>query len=155
KIHPKYTRHHAGDGSSVRSRVSPQKPWLSSNFRLKIDGVEEACARVTRIEPISITGRLIQDPVGELRDYDTHIGRLDLSDLVIPLAESRAKLFYDWFEDFVVKGNSSADREKNGTLDFLAPNLTTDFFSLRLSHLGIYKITAASALPGAEIRKVT
>lgn len=156
KITPESTRHFSGDKITVKSVpiAVAQKAWLCSSFRLKIDGLEEACKRVSRIGPISITSTTVKDYVGNARDYQVESGRVSLSDLIITLPESYAKNLYDWFQDFVIKGNSGADREKNGALEFMGPNMTT-LFTLDFSHLGIYKMTEPKNLPGAEIRKVT
>jgi hypothetical protein len=155
KISPEMTRQRAGDGSHLGYQYKPHKAWLSQNFRLKIDGLEEACSRVSRIGPVTITHDMDSVPIADGRDPESEIGRVHLSDLIITLPESRATVFYDWFEDFVIKGNNSPTNEKNGTLDFLTPNLSSTLFSLQFSHLGIYEMTSPSNLPGTEINKVT
>jgi hypothetical protein len=155
KIAPGVTRSRQGDGSRVSLALNRPAIWLGANFRLSIDGLDEACKHVTRIEPISITRQLISEAAGDLRPSSNVIGRVSMGDLVVTLPEARAQKFYDWFEEFVTRGNNSGHMEKNGTLELLSPNLSSTLFSLKFSHLGIYSITAASKLPGAEIRKVT
>lgn len=149
KITPEQTRRHAGNGSRAASPLSRPPMWLSGNFRLKIDGLEDACAHVSRIAPMTISRELITESLGEVM-----IGRVSLGDLVISLPEARAQKFYAWFDSFVMGGNNSANQEKNGSLELLTPNASSTLFSLTFSHLGIYAITAASNVPGGEIRKI-
>lgn len=153
KITPEVTRSVAGDGSQVKL-IDASKPWLASSFRLMIDGLESACPAVSRIETITIAQEIKSFAVGSERLPQNEPARRSLSDLVVRLPESRAKPFYDWAEDFIVKGNNSAAQEKNGYLDFLTAKQSATLFSLRFDHLGIYAITPSSRSPGAEIRTV-
>ena len=55
----------------------------------------------------------------------------------------------------MIKGNSGQDQERNGTLEFLTPNLQDVLFTLDLRHLGIFKIAPEKAEAGGEnIRRV-
>src|SRR5216684_2416619 len=120
KITPETTRFETKSGSKL---VAPdqkmQKKWLPANFRLKIDGLD--CTRVNKIDAIVVKQKVVDNPVGELRDYEKEPAQLEIPNLVITLVESHAKEFYDWHEDFVIKGNNAQDKEKNGTLEFLTP----------------------------------
>jgi hypothetical protein len=155
KITPEYTTHVPGNGGQAPAQFSQQKLWLVSNFRLKIDGLEDACSRVSRVGPITISYDVRSVPVGDVRDPASEIGRRRLSDLIITLPESRAAKLYDWFEDFVVKGNNSADKEKAGTLELLAPSLSSTLFVVHFGHLGVYQITQATGGPAASIHNIT
>ena len=126
----------------VKSPAS-QKKWLSSNFRLLVDGLNTT--KVSKIDALTIklprTGfrddgvcRLCEDfPPGEA-------AKIDFPHVIITLAESSAQSVYDWFEDFVVAGNNDDAKEKNGTLEFLTPDLQTTLFTLKLKHLGIFEL---------------
>jgi hypothetical protein len=155
KITPEYTRRRSGDGGQAGYQYKSQKAWLSRNFRLKIDGLEEACSRVSRVGPITVTAKVMSETVSDVRESSHEIGRRSLSDLIVTLPEGRAAKFYDWFENFVIKGNSGSDKEKNGSLQFLTPSLSSALFSLQFSGLGIYEMDEASNRPGGEIRNVT
>lgn len=144
KIRPEFTR--SGKGSGGRPATVARKSSLASAFRLTIEGLEAACAHVSRIEPIALEWRAVKRAVGEMRDYELEPGMADPSNLVINLPESAAKGFYDWFEDFVVKGNSGQDREKRGTLE-AGP------FLLQFGNLGVSAISRPSGMAGAA-RKI-
>ncbi|VVB89282.1 T4-like virus tail tube protein gp19 [uncultured archaeon] len=158
KIIPEYTRqtsafknNQVGAGFTV-----VQKLWKPSNFRLHIDGVsEDATSRVNKIEAIIVKQKVVETSVGELRDYQTEPGYLEIPNLVVTLADSKSQPFYDWFEDFVINGNNGDNMEKSGTLEYISPNLQKTFFTLRFEHIGIFKLAAEKVESGNEnIRRV-
>ena len=107
-----------------------RQAWLRSNFRLAIQGLEQATTRASKIEPIGIkiAARSIQVP-----------------NLVVTLADSSIAPFYSWLDDFVVKGNSGQDKERAGTLDYMSPDLRSAVVTLHLFNLGIVKVAPESA----------
>jgi hypothetical protein len=144
KISPERTRSVKGSGS--KAVVTAGKNWLSSGFHLTIDGLKEACKHVSRIEPISLAWKTVRPAIGEMRDYSQiELDHAEPGNLIITLPESRADGFYDWFEDFAIKGKSSQAYEKSGRLD-LGP------FSLKFGSLGIFVVTRPSTT-GASTRK--
>ncbi|MGB8170920.1 MAG: hypothetical protein WCF18_25685 [Chthoniobacteraceae bacterium] len=108
-----------------------QKPWLGSNFRLNIDGLASACARVTKIEAITIKQSFIY-PDGP--HSTPNASPLDVSDLVFYCPEEFAEPFRAWAREFIVQNSGG---ERSATLEFLAPDFKTVFFTLLLSGLGI------------------
>ena len=132
-----------------------QKAWLPSNFRLRIDGLDAACSRVNKIEALTIKQKVTENAVGELRDYEKEPASVEVPNLVITVPESHAKAFYDWHEDFVIKGENTPDREKGGTLEYLANDLKTVLFTLTFSNLGIFKLVPDKVESGSDqIRRV-
>ena len=95
------------------------KKWRRCDFRLRINGLEEECQRVGRIEPISSDHNL----------------------LVITISSRHADGFYAWHEDVVIKGHS-AGTDRAGDLDFLAPDMGTTYFSVGLKNLKIIRMSA-------------
>jgi len=156
KISPQTTRMTTslGGGASIAGKypidAKVQKKWLPANFRLKIDGLEMACQRVNKIEAITLKQKNVENAVGELRDYEKEPAYLEVPNLVITFPESHADDFYKWHEDFVIKGNNGDDKEKNGTLEYLTPNLQEVLFTLTFKHLGIFKLTTDKVESGAE-----
>jgi hypothetical protein len=99
--------------------------------------------------------KVVQNQIGELRDYETEPASVEIPNLVVTVAESHAKEFYDWHQDFVINGNNGDDKERGATLEFLAPNLHDTLFTLTFQHLGIFKITPDKVEAGTEsIRRV-
>ncbi len=119
----------------------------SSAFRLGIDGLEEACAHVSRVEPIAVEQKMKSVAVGGMRDDLLVPTRLDSGNLIVTLPESKATGFYAWFQDFVTNGNNTPDRGKRGRLD-VGP------FSLEFGNLGVFGITRPATGPEKAIRKI-
>lgn len=158
KISPEYTRQtvSSGGGPSIIGKYSTdsvkQKKWLPSNFKLDIDGMTHACSRVNKIEALTVKQKVVENPVGQFRDYQKEPAHLEVPNLVITFPESHAEEFYKWHEDFVIKGNNGDGAEKNGTLMFLQPNLDEGkpLFTINFHHLGIFKLTPEKVESGSE-----
>jgi len=157
KFKPEITRKTWGGGSkfTVPADAAKQKKWLPANFRIRIDGCEIGCAKVSKIDALTIKQKVTENSVGEIRDYQQEATSVNVSNLVITLPESHADEFYRWHEDFVIKGNNGEDREKGGTLEYLTPNLAEVLFTLHFYHLGVFKITAdKNEASGEPIRRL-
>jgi hypothetical protein len=153
KISPERTKHSKKAGAKV-TLPQTRKPWLTNSFRLEIDGLEEACRRVTRVEPIMISWKKVANSLGETRDYSYELGPANLGNLMITLPESHSDKFQKWFEDFVIGGNNGPEKEKDGSLEFLTSDAKSGLFTLEFRNLGILRMTRPTNAPGAELRKV-
>lgn len=159
KFSPEYTRQtlSKGGGGTIANKYANkqdvQKKWLPSNFRLKIDGLD--CTKVNKVEAITVKQKVVENPVGELRDYQKEPAHLEIPNLVVTFPESHSDEFYKWHEDFVIKGNNGDDKEKGGSLEFLTPNLSEVLFTVTFEHLGIFKCTPEKVEAGSEnIRRI-
>jgi hypothetical protein len=132
--------------------VAKQKQWLVSNFALEIDGLDTS--RVTRVDEFAIRQKVVQDQVGEGREPIKVPGKLEFPNLRITLSEQGSQSWFEWFEDFVLLGNSGNDDERNGTLRFLAPSLDDELGQVRLFNLGIFALGAETMEAGAVKRLV-
>ncbi len=162
KLSPEVTKMmlSSGGGGSVVGKAPTsaaiQKRWLPANFRLKIDGLEAPCSRVNKIEALAIKQKNTTNTAGaEARFSQKEAAFLEFPNLVITFPVSHAADFYKWHEDFVIKGNNSADRERGGTLEYLTPDLGTSLFTLTFKNLGIFKCAPEKVEAGSEnIRRV-
>jgi phage tail-like protein len=154
KFMPEVTQRKKGSGNTV-NLARDQKMWLPANFRLRIDGLDEATSRVNKIEAITIKQTVVAPAVGDTRDYQQEATMVEVPNLVITLDEPDAWSLYDWQDDFVIKGNNGQEKEKGGTLEYLAPDLKETLFTLKFGHLGIFKIAPDKMEAGSEsIRRV-
>ena len=153
---PEYTRQGKASGELKGGfKAEVQKRWLPANFRLAIGGLEAACKRVNKIEAITLKQKAVENPCGELRDYEKEPATVEIPNLVITCAESHADELYRWHEDFVIKGHCGQDKEKGGTLEYLTPDLGTVLFTLTFKNLGIFKCAPEKLEAGSEnIRRV-
>ena len=75
-----------------------------------------------------------------------------MPNLAVTLPEADAESFFAWHEEFVINGSNG---EKNGTLDYLAPNLGQTLFTIQFENLGIFRLTPEKVEAGSEqIRRV-
>jgi hypothetical protein len=66
---------------------------VAGNFALSISGLEQACARVNRIEPITASRTLMAEQVGAARVIHAEPTSFDVSNLSFTVAESSAEPF--------------------------------------------------------------
>lgn len=155
KITPETTRRASVKNETVIVPTTSQKQWLASNFRLSIDGLDNATSRVNKIEAIVVKQKMIKDQ-NHSHEAISEVGPIDASNLTFTLPDSDAGAIYDWVDDFIVQGDNSSDAEKDGTLEFLAPDMKTVLFQFKLGHLGIFRLSAGEAETSSNaIRQAT
>ena len=154
KFSPELTRMITAAGKQQGAgNAAVQKRWLPANFRLTIDGLD--CTQVSKVDALVIKQKVTQNAVGQGRDFQKEPTALEYPNLVVTLAESRAKSFYDWHESFVVKGQNGDDKEKNGTLEYLSANTQEVLFTLTFKRLGIVKLAPEKVEANSEaVRRV-
>jgi hypothetical protein len=157
KVTPEYTRNtvtpQGGSAVKFQGDRAKQIRWSPANFRLSIDGID--CSRVFKIEALTLNQKTTPYQIGELRDYQVEPVQVEYPNLVVTLPESHSKDFWDWYDDFVIKGNCTESSEKSGTLEYLDPTLALTLFQLDFIRLGIFKVTQDKAEANAEaIRRV-
>jgi hypothetical protein len=139
KLAPEITHVATATGTPVGPLPSaPQKVITSSNFRISIDGLDTS--HVSKIDAMDIKMKVGSEGLGVVRDPARSPVNLELPDLVFYVAESHSDSIAKWHEDFVVKGNSGQDKEKNGRIDVLNSS-GQPIYSLELQHLGITHFT--------------
>lgn len=138
KFSPELTRTTKASGGVSTQKQDQQKAWLPSNFRLKIDGLD--CTKVSKIDAFTVKQTVVQSPIGEGRDYEQEPARTEFPNLRITLLATSAQSWFDWHQDFVVRGNCSDEDEKSGTLEFLSSNLKDVLAKIELFNIGIFKL---------------
>lgn len=146
KISPEKTETEFGNRSKsvLPSNIDArkQKQWLPSFFRLRIDGGGGGplkCDRVSKIEPLVIKQKVIENSVGEELVFQKEPAQIDFPNLVVTLPEVDAKGWYDWHKSFIIDGESDQSKEKSGSLEYLAADRNTVLFTLNFFNLGILK----------------
>jgi hypothetical protein len=130
--------------------MQKQHPWVTSNYRLNIKGLEAATTRAVHVDAVPIKIETFSNPTGEQRTYQTEAGTPDFPNLVVTIAEAYAQPMYDWLQDFVVKGNNGQDRERVGVLEYLMPDRQSVVLALNFFNLGIFSAEAEVFQTGAE-----
>jgi hypothetical protein len=133
RLVPEKTTRRPGSGQVLQIPVTPQTPWVISNFRLRIDGLD--CTRVPQIERLSF--------------FRPASGLLSVPDVVVAVSEASAADWRNWHEDFVIAGNNGPAQEKSGTLELLTPNLASALMTLSFAGIGIHRLQPVPATTGA------
>jgi hypothetical protein len=136
RLAPAKTRRRPVSGPAPGLAAALQKSWLASSFRLEIGGLD--ATGVSSVDPLTIAA--------------TREGVIDFPDLRVLLAESTARSWSDWHEEFVVKGRNDDSKERPGALVFLHPDGHTELGRLALSGLGIYRLAPAQASEAGQDR---
>lgn len=142
-IRPGQTILQPGTGAQISFPLQQHKGkiWAASNFRLQIQGLEQACAHVIKIDslvwkqpPVS------QGAIGSRQSNQAQVGPFDVPNLVITLPQAQAEPFAQWFHDFVVQGQASDNDERPGILEYLEADRQTPIMTLSFGHLGIFRM---------------
>jgi phage tail-like protein len=132
-------RSYPGGSVSLNAFSKQQKRWQVCNFQLKIDGLDQAVARTSKIEAITVTQNVSKNAVGNAKGYYMDSTFIDVSHLTITVPDDYADSLRQWMDNFVINGNRGDERA--GVIDVLGPNRQDILFSLTLSNLGIFKLT--------------
>jgi hypothetical protein len=148
KLVPEDIRAAKGSGATVKTPASKQKTFLPSNFKLAIDKLD--CSRVSKIDSFTVKQTAAPQAGGEVRVARREPSRVEFPNLRISLAESSAQTWSAWFDDFVVKGNNDATKERSGTLSFLTPDQKSVLAEIKLFNLGIFRLAPEPQAAAAE-----
>jgi T4-like virus tail tube protein gp19 len=142
-LQPEVTRFNKAKASTKSPIISEKakKVLKSSNFRLAIAG--SILDKIHKIDSITVKQALPDD----LRAAVVH--PLEISNLAFTLPDGDAAPMFDWFEEFIIKGQ--INKERSGTVEFLEPDLSAALFTLTLSNLGIVRIHREVTADGAGL----
>lgn len=150
KLAPDYTRLKSGSGAKMQGAPDSkaQKKWLPSNFRFEMAGLDGS--RVNKIDSFTVRLTAADNPAGESRDYRRDRGAIEFPNLRVTFSTSSAQTWLAWHEDFVVKGNSGSEQERNGVIVYLDPTMKTELGRVNLSSCGIFRLTPEKVVTGSE-----
>ena len=153
KIAPEYTRLKPGSGAEAPSGGNIS-PWKVADFRFEMTGLDGS--KVSRIESFTIGQKRSENPVGTMRDYQQQAAYTEFPNLKISLPSSSAQSWLAWHDDFLIRGNSHEDSERDGAIVFLSPT-QTELGRLNLIHCGIASLGSEplDPLEGANSKQVS
>jgi hypothetical protein len=142
-LQPDGSRRVDGSGTTLPSAAqSHQKRWLPANFKFSITGLETATRKANRVAELVLTRPVTGTPGALVA------GTLEVPDVAFSVPNSEARDFYDWFDDFVVKGRNTAGDERTGSLVFLDPALK-ELIGVSLKGLGIVRVSQERLAQGS------
>ncbi|MDQ6886169.1 MAG: phage tail protein [Gemmatimonadota bacterium] len=150
ELQAEYTRTAKPDGGTLKSDAGKTAvtKCLPSNFRVTIDNLPTT--RVAKIDAFTLRRTIVENAVGEMRDYQKQPARLEFPNLKLTIGEVDIKDWAAWADDFIVKGNNGQDKEKTLTLEILSPNLKDVLLTLTASGVGIVAVRPVPSAAGSE-----
>jgi hypothetical protein len=149
-----------GKGDTVsqdlaKNVVGVQKQWLPANFRFVVDGLDAACKRVNKVDSFTVKQGAKRLEVGAERVYQLEPASLEFPNLSATFSIADADKWFQWHEDFVVKGNNNTEQEKTGHITYLTPSLE-EICRIDLYGVGIHNLTVekSQAQSGDQIKRV-
>jgi tail tube protein gp19 len=150
---PEYTRAKASSATSGGFTPKSLKKWTPANFRFEMTGLDGT--RVNHIDAITIGQQVTENAVGESRDYEKTASSLEIPNVKLTMSEANAGTWASWLDDFLVKGNNSNDKERDGSIVYLDYTRQTELGRLNLFGCGIVGLAPQKAQAGSEaIRRV-
>jgi hypothetical protein len=149
RLIPQSTRLTGGAGKLSSPIGTKSKQVSSGHFRFNVQGLEQSCARITKVEGIGARRAVSGAPVGQDKFRSKQApGMLDCALVRIVLPEVDAGPFYTWFDEMVIKGNPLAER--GGLLEWFDPTMKTVVASVQLGGLGIVRYEPDPVASGGE-----
>ena len=155
---PEISRTLSGSGKLEDQEVAAgQKQWIQSNFRLTVDGMNEGCKRVSKVDAITFKQETTRDSVGHLREYDLLATKSSVSDGSATFSEVDAADWLKWYQDFIIDGKTAEDvGEKTGSLEYLTPDLKKTSLTVTFKNMGLLSLSVPKDEKGdAKARSLT
>jgi phage tail-like protein len=131
-----------------------QKLWTAANFRFTIDGFDEACKRVTKIDGFSIKQKIHEYKAGNARDAVRVPGFLEFPNVTFYLPEVDAQPFFDHMTKYVVNGEVQASPRLNGVIE-LQDHKKNSLCEITLSGVDVANIAPQKSEGGSdEIKQI-
>ncbi|HVZ71295.1 MAG TPA: phage tail protein [Polyangia bacterium] len=142
-VTPEMTRYERHAKGAPLSPLKRPRRWSVSDFSVTIDGLDTT--GVASVGPFVIKQDIVDFREGAGGGTQKLPGALEIPNLVVQLSDRKADAWFDWFQSFVLDGDSGANNEKTGLIHYLSPDLKEDLFTIELHGLGIFKLEPSSS----------
>jgi hypothetical protein len=148
-LQPEEVETKKGDNHIVKgNRGENQKLWHPSNFRLDIQGID--CTFVNKIDSFTVTQKVKPLYLGTSRFAELEPTTIEFSHINVYMAADHAGDFISWYENFIVRGDKDTRQERDGHIEFLAPDHKSVLFVIDLNRLGIHRLSLEKSQANAE-----
>jgi phage tail-like protein len=141
-IVPERLRFEPGTFRSLEPYIgsTAQKLWTPANFTFQLDGFEDACRRITKVEGFSIRQEIHEYHAGNLREPLRVPGKLEFPNLKFSVPEVDAWPIIDHFTKHVLHGEPQASARHNGIIA-MRDHHGDDLCTIRLAGVDIADIS--------------
>ncbi len=137
----RFAKGKANDSLDAYQGGMAQKLWTAANFQFKIDGLHEACKRVTKVDGFSIKQKIHEYRAGNLRDALRVPGYLEFPNITFYVPEVDTDKFVEHFTKYVIDGKPQASPRLNGVL------ILEDHAKNPLCEITLHGVDLASVTP--------
>ena len=99
---------------------------------------------MAKIDSFTVKQSIAEFAAGGSAITTRHPTTLEIPNLKVTFSAADAKPWQDWFDDFVIKGNTGPGKEKNGTIEFLDPSHKVTLGTVNLVRCGIFSLDLES-----------
>ncbi len=149
--------HTPGGGQPIKGDYGvKQKQWTPSMFRFDLAGLTDACKRVSKIDSFSWKQKLATDNIGAQRIMTKHPAAVTVPDIKVTLSAADFEPWRAWAQAWFQDGKCTHEFHKDGTIEFLSPDMGTVIGTIELKQCGLKKVTAPPLKANSEeISRVT
>jgi phage tail-like protein len=140
-----------GEGAKLQQQqgMKAQKLWTACNFRFSLDGFEQACKRVTKIDAFTIKQQVLEYHSGGFRAPTKTPSQIDFPNIVFYVPEADAQPFFQRFTQRAIKGEVRGHAaQKAGMIQTFdqekRPLFTLEFFEADILNVAPEKSDAGS-----------
>ncbi|MBL0219487.1 MAG: phage tail protein [Myxococcales bacterium] len=129
-----------------------QKLWTSCNFRFVLDGFEQACKRITKVDSFTIKQNVIEYHSGGRQSPTKTPSQIEFPQLSFYVPEADAQPFMDHFNDYALKTERSQrghSAKRSGMIQTY-DNSRRPLFTLEFFEAEIIAITPDKSDAGSE-----
>lgn len=141
-----------GDGKKLQQAqgMGQQKLWTACNFRFSLDGFEQACQRVSKIDSFTIKQNIAEYHMGGQRAPIKTGTAIDFPNIVFYVPEADAQPFMNRFTERGIKGGIRGHSpQKSGQLQTY-DNEGRPLFTLEFYEADILSVTPEKAEASSE-----
>jgi hypothetical protein len=143
RLRPEATRYRPGSGT-VRTTGSKARPSLADSFEVALD--RYPTRRVTQVGAITL--RRSYPASGPRGSPSQARGALEISDLMLAIADTDFDPWLDRYENFLIAGDNGNAREESGVITLLTASRQDAILSIGLSGVGLRSLGLIGPLAG-------
>jgi phage tail-like protein len=153
-ISPESVKYMPGSNQPITSpeRARAQKLWAACNFDFRLDGFEDACRRVTKVDAFTLKQKPIEHHQGMVRDTVKVPGRLEYPNITFYVPEADVQPFVDHHTQYAKLGTVQPDARLGGEINTY-DNQGQLVFTVEFVGSEIFNITHDKADAGSEEMK--
>jgi hypothetical protein len=138
KIQPEFVRARKLAGTEVAkgNLGKKQKMWMSSGFRLNIDGIDEM-KYTNKVEAFTIKQGVKKLYTGQDRFPQIEPTKIEFPNITGTIALEYADKLLKWHDQYVMNGQSDPKAQKTGSIEFLSPQRDKTIFSINMYEIGL------------------